>query len=98
MSTVQIIIFGCLFFALAITAFILTILEFIKMDKTPGTYINPRYKTLPKKRAPSKRKKTSAKKRPTIAKKTSPAKTTTKKSSRTSSPTTSRKASPKKSG
>ncbi len=45
MGKTQIIIFGILFFGLAITAFILTLIEFVNMDKNPDNYKNPRFKS-----------------------------------------------------
>ena len=44
MGKTQIIIAGILFFSLAITAFLLTLIEFVNMDKNPDKYKNPRYK------------------------------------------------------
>ena len=44
MGKTQIIIVGILFFSLAATAFLLTLIEFVNMDKNPDKYKNPRYK------------------------------------------------------
>ena len=44
MDKTEIIIAGILFFSLAITAFLLTLIEFVNMDKNPDKYKNPRYK------------------------------------------------------
>ena len=49
MGKTQIIIAGILFFSLAITAFLLTLIEFVNMDKNPDKYKNPRYKKRKKK-------------------------------------------------
>ena len=43
MGKAQIIIAAILFFSLATTAFILTLIEFVNMDKNPDKYRNPRY-------------------------------------------------------
>ncbi len=43
MGKTEIIVFGFLFFSLAITAFILTLIEFVNMDKNPDNYKNPRF-------------------------------------------------------
>ena len=43
MDKAQIIIAAILFFSLATTAFILTLIEFVNMDKNPDKYRNPRY-------------------------------------------------------
>ena len=50
MGKTQIIIFGVMFFSLAITAFILTLIEFVNMDKNPDNYKNPRFKNQKNKR------------------------------------------------
>ena len=50
MGKTQIIIFGIMFFSLAITAFILTLIEFVNMDKNPDNYKNPRFKKQKNKR------------------------------------------------
>ena len=42
MSNFQIIVMGVLFFSLTLLAFFLTVIEFIKMDKNPDHYLNPR--------------------------------------------------------
>ena len=44
MGKTQIIIAGILFFSLAATAFLLTLIEFVNMDKNPDQYKNPRYR------------------------------------------------------
>ncbi len=44
MDKTEIIVAGILFFSLAITAFLLTLIEFVNMDKHPDKYKNPRYK------------------------------------------------------
>ena len=68
MSKIEIIVAGFLFFSLAIIAFIITIIEFIKMDKNPENYKNPRYEKK-RKSSPQKKKAIQTKKRITRSKK-----------------------------
>ena len=68
MGKTQIIIAGILFFSLAATAFLLTLIEFVNMDKNPDKYKNPRYK---KKKLAAKKSKATTKKTPSVKKATS---------------------------
>ena len=81
MGKTQIIIAGILFFSLAITAFLLTLIEFVNMDKNPDKYKNPRYKKKSTKKPSTKKtvKKTASKKSTVAAKKASTTKKTAKK-------------------
>ena len=90
MGKAEIIIAGILFFSLAITAFLLTLIEFVNMDKAPDKYKNPRYKkkstikkTTSKRSVTSKKTDSSASPKRTIKKAISKAKPIKKKATTT---------------
>ena len=98
MGKTQIIIAGILFFSLAITAFLLTLIEFVNMDKNPDKYKNPRYKKKSTRKASSKKAatKTASKKTNTAAKKASGTKKSTAKTTSKKRTVAAKKATPTK--